>query len=91
MATPSASLGHVGACADMLTDDNGGPKRTKPNPLASYASVVRRLLPGDVIHDVAPTSGRAPSFVKVAAIDEARAKRRAKLERRAARAGHAKP
>jgi hypothetical protein len=71
--------------------DDHRPMR-KPNVLATYAALVGCLLPGDVIHHVAPTSApRAPSFVKVAAIDEARAKRRAKLERRAKQAGHAKP
>jgi hypothetical protein len=54
--------------------------------LARWAKKVAQLLPGDSIHDVAPSSGRAPSHVKVAAIDSGRKKRGEKLARRAARA-----
>jgi hypothetical protein len=41
------------------------------------------MFPGDVIHDVAPTSKPAPSGVKVAAMDAAKLARMRKLQRRA--------
>lgn len=50
---------------------------------AGWGERVAQLLPGDVIHDVAPISRKkAPLEVSVAAMDAAEAKRRRKREKR---------
>jgi hypothetical protein len=56
------------------------------NLTPEYARNIARLLPGDVIHDQAPTSGSAPSGVRIAAVDSARVARMRKLQRRARQA-----
>lgn len=48
----------------------------------TYAQVIRRLLPGDHIHHVAPTSKAAPTSARVAAIDAANAKRARRMAKR---------
>lgn len=55
-----------------------------------WSKKISKMLPGDVIHDTAPTSGKASSGVRIEVIDEARVKRMKKLQRRAARAKAAK-
>lgn len=59
---------------------------TKHQTIASLTALAA-LLPGDVIHDRAPSSGPAPTKVVLACKDAANAKRARKQEKRLKAAG----
>ena len=51
----------------------------KPRSKGDYGDAIRKILPGDHIHFVAPSSKDAPTSARLAAIDAANRKRARKL------------